>query len=334
MMSAKKSPEELSRLLGVIDHEWGTIGPRFLEANEAVATAAGSAHALCVFSASAALEVILRAKNVGRGDGVIVAAWSDPVDSMTCAVVGAVPEFADVDPETFTLTPETAKAALTPRTRALIADLPGGNPCDAAALSEFCRAHGLLFVVNAADSWGASLNSERVWKYADAAFFDLGAGTLTDVGLAGAAVTDSDELFELLYAYHNCGRPQGDGATLSFDSIMGGDLRIAEWQASLIPGRLSQLPKLLSDRARAAGEPVKLVRGGAASRGGRLIFGDEKALGAAGMNVKKCYPLMSAEPCWSDPYFIKSTGADPEEFKKSFPASERAALAALLCCEE
>ena len=323
---------EREKLLKVLDGAWGTIGPEFLAANEELAAFAGCKKALCVFSASAALETVLRAHNIGRGDEVIVAAWSDPVDSMTCAAVGAVPVFADVDEKTLTLPVSSVETALTERTRVVIADLPGGNPCDAPALSHFCREHGLLFIINLSDCWGTEAGGRKIRKYADAAFADFGDGRLADAGLAGAVLTDDADAFEKYYAYHNCGRPQNAGASLSFDAILGGDLRIAEWQCSLIRSRISLIPERLSEcRAESARvseqiSPVAVVPGGVSSRRGTLVAGEK----IAGLRYEPCFELMSDAPLWNEEYYLKCTGAgetEPGSFPVSRFASENAFLA-------
>ena len=320
------------RLLKVLDGAWGTVGPEFRAAGAEIAAFAGCEKALCVFSASAALETVLRAQNIGRGDEVIVAAWSDPVDSMTCAAVGAVPVFADVDENTLTLSPAALGSALTGRTQAVIADLPGGNPCDAPALSHFCREHGLLFIINLSDCWGTEIGGRKIWKYADAAFADLGDGRLADAGLAGAVLTDDADAFEKYYAYHNCGRPQDAGASLSFDAILGGDLRIAEWQCALIRGQIGLIPERLRECREESAvvaektAPVALVPGGVSSRRGTLVAGEK----TGGLRYAPCFELMCDAPVWSSGFFLKCTGAAGVR-RGSFPvsryASENARLA-------
>ena len=322
---------ERERLLKVLDGPWGTIGPEFLAANESLAAFAGSKKALCVFSASAALETILRAQNIGRGDEVVVAAWSDPVDSMTCAAVGAVPVFADVDEKTLTLSHETVEPALTSRTRALIADLPGGNPCDAAALSRFCRERGLFFIINLSDSFGTELCGKKIWKYAGAAFCDFGEGRLIDAGLAGAVLTDDADAFEKYYAYHNCGRPQNEGASLTFDATLGGDLRIAEWQCALISERIGRVPELLdgclaeSGRVSEKTASVELVPGGVSSRRGTLVTREK----VSGLRYESCFELMCDAPVWMSDYYLKCTGDSVKE-PGDFPVSRFAAANARL----
>ena len=331
MNCKEKTAAEADRLVNVLDGQWGTIGPRFWQANKALADAAGCGWALTVFSASAALETLLRAHNIGRGCEVLTAAWSDPVDAMTVAAVGAVPVFADVDPVTLTLTPETLHPRLTDRTRAVIADLPGGTPCDAAALEVFCRERGLLFFLNASDGWGARLLGKPVWSYADAAFVDLGTGRFPDVGLCGAVLTDREEHYQLYYAYHNCGRPIGDGATLAFDAIIGGDLRVAEWQAALLPARLAALPDVLDDcrrmrdRLAAVADPLPPVEGGACAPFAVAVRRQDDALLDAGWQPAPLYPFMADCPFWQDAYCQKLTGGVTPGSREEYPVSASAA---------
>ena len=322
----KKTQQEADILTAVLPGAWGTVGPKFEEAGEAIAKWLDIGYGLMVFSPSAALETILRSFNIGFGDEVIVAAWSDPVDAMVTAAVGAVPAFADICSETMTLLTRNAAAAVTERTRAIVADLPGGNPCDAKALRALCDEKGLKLILNLSDGWTAKQDGAALVKYADAAFVDFSGGCAIDLGLAAAVVTDDVENHKLFYAYHNCGRPWGVvESTLSFDEILGGDLRVAEWQASLLPGRLAQAAEvdaLWKARSRAAaavlpaGTAVAVIPGGEAAGRGVL------AKGAAGAEV---YPAMHLQPFFTDSYFETLTGTRLSYAPGAFPVSEAAA---------
>lgn len=269
-----KTAQEAELLCSVAEGQWGTIGPHFLNANQVIAKHAGVKHALVTFSASAALETILRGKNIGCGDEVVIASWSDPVDSMTVAAVGATPVFANVSQENPTLTPDAIAQVLTEKTMAIIADLSA----DIAGLSAHCKEKGIYFILNLGDAWGAAQHGIPVHQYADSAFVDMSEGCALDLGLAGAIITDSEEDFPLFYAYHNCGRPMGDGATLSFDEIIGGDLRVCEWQSVMIPGRLAQLEE-------------KIARSG-----------------GKGIAQKSLCVNMAEAPFWNTDYYKKLTG--------------------------
>ncbi len=231
-----KQTEEQNQLRSVTWGQWGTIGPHFLKANQEIASFAQVKHALVTFSASAALETVLRGKNIGFGDCVAVADWSDPIDAMTVAAVGATPLFVGCGTQEGLSVSHLGDLTV----KAVVADYP----CDVAALSAYCKEKNIYFILNLGDTWGAKQHGEPIGRLADACVVDMSQGCTLDLGLCGCVLTDSQEDFDLFYAYHNCGRPMGDGATLTFDAIVGGDLRVAEFQASMIPLQLAQLAPL------------------------------------------------------------------------------------------
>lgn len=253
---------------------WGTVGPRFLEANLALAKTFGTQYALLTFSATAALESILRGFGIGAGDEVIVGALSDPADASVVMAVGAAPRFCDSEADSSALSPFFVRSSLTPKTKAIVADLP----CDVAALRQIADEHGLKLILNLLDC------ADPRASLAHAAFVDMSVGCRVDLGLAGAAFTDSQEDFDCFYAHHNCGRPMGDGATLSFDETVGGDLRIAEWQAALLLCRMedfTSVPLKLCHRF-LPDQPVFAGDYAAKQTGRALSFGREAYPNAAG----------------------------------------------------
>lgn len=340
--------KEKMQLENVLKNAWGTIGPQYIRSSRAIADYLGLRHGITVFSASAALEVILRALNIGVGDEVIIASYSDPIDSMVTAMVGASPVFADVCTDTLTLTCESIGKHITKETKAVIADLPAGNACDAKALSEYCKSQDVCFIINMGDSFRTSFNGISIVKYADVAFADMSQDKAVNIGEGGAVLTDSDELFNLFFAYHNCGRPFGEGCTLLFDEIIGGDFRIAEWQASLIPGRLELVGIVSENRKRMAEEIEKMLEGcfrtiesadgGSSSYSGmlvRFIPDNEKGytfeqaidnLVKQGIHVSGYYRAMHNQPFLSSNYFMKLTGKKAnfcdEDYKNSIEAQK------------
>lgn len=321
-----KTEQEVNILTGVLPNYWGTVGPKFEEAGPAIAKWVGTEYGLMVFSASAALETILRGFNIGFGDEVIVAAWSDPVDAMVTAAVGATPVFADIDEKTLTLTEATVAPRITENTRAVVADLPGGNPCDAAALKALCDRYGLKLILNLDDAWTAKWNGKLMADFADAAFVNFSDGKIIDLGLAAAVVTNDVENHKLFYAYHNCGRPWGvTESTLSFDAIMGGDLRVAEWQASLLPGRLEKLPEIDALCKKQAESILAVLPADAAVAVAEA--GEAAGRGVLAKGVEGCevYPAMHLQPFFKDPYFETLTGGKLNYAQGDFPVCEEAA---------
>lgn len=283
--------QEQKQLLDILDHAWGTIGPKSLEAGKALASYCGVQYGLTLFSATAAFEASLRGQNIGYGDQVIVAAYGDPIESMAVALVGATPVFADIDAETLTVTAETAAAKISVHTRAIIMGLHAGNTAHVKAVAELCREKGLLFILNLSDAFGAEVEGEPAAKFADLSIINMEEGKLLNVGLAGAILCNTEELFQQCFSHHNCGRPLGVGSTLSFDQVLGSDLRIAEWQASLIEGRLEQY----------------------------------EADWKSGKRSDNCYVLMYNQPVWSSEYYKKQTGSLLEYVDADYPSSIQAA---------
>jgi len=197
-------------LTEVLANEWGTIGPKSLEAAKMLSEKLGAKHALMVHSASVALEAILRSSEISHEDEVIVASYSDPIDSMTAAVIGAVPVFADSDFE----------EKITKKTKAIIVD--GDSVKDFYALKAIADRHNVKLVMNLGTY--ADYRAEYKDAFACAVAFPCG----------GAVVMEDESAFNLACAYHNCGRPLTPECTLDVDDILGGDMRISEWQAAVI----------------------------------------------------------------------------------------------------
>ncbi len=283
--------QEKNQLLEILDGAWGTIGPKSLEAANALASYCGLQYGVTLFSASAALEAALRGQNIGYGDQVVVAAYGDPLEAMTTALVGATPVFADIDPETMTLSAETVQPKLTAHTRAVIMGLQAGKTDHVKALAQLCKERELVFILNLDDAFGAKVEDVPAAKFADFSIINMAEGKLLDVGLAGAVVTDSEEIFQLCFSHHNCGRPLGAGSTLSFDKVLGSDLRVAEWQSSLVAGRLEQYDA------------------------------DFKA----GKRSENVCQLMYNQPVWQSEYYKKQTGSLLEYVDADYPNSLKAA---------
>lgn len=343
-IDVKREKAALEKVLG---SAWGTIGPEFVQSGKAMAAYCKTAYGLTVFSASAAMETVLRAMNIGFGDEVIVASYSNPLDSMVTSAVGAAPVFADVCGETLTLTCEQIEKCRTVKTKAVIADLPAGNACDAKSLSAYCRNHHLYLIINMDDSFQTEFEGVPIAKYADAAVADLSQGKALSIGEGGAVLTDNEELFHLFFAYHNCGRPFGEGCTLAFDELIGGDLRIAEWQACLIAGRLQEAERIARQRQLRAEKlieklddsfrPVEGVSGGASSFSGLLLRCRPDSAGVntlqkamarlqdLGVHGAAYYPVMHRQPFFTSPCFIKLTGReslfDDRDYENSISAA-------------
>jgi dTDP-4-amino-4,6-dideoxygalactose transaminase len=310
---------------------WGTIGPKSVSAAGAVAKRVSGKYGVLMHSAAAALEIQLRALEINYGDEVIVASYADPIDAMAVATVGATPVFADIDPAAATLCASSVKAAVTDKTRAVIADAPGGNPCDAETLENLCREKNIKLIINLDDGYNAVLNAKRLAQYAWGTIINFAGGSALYAGEGGAVINNDPAANAACQAYHNCGRAVGEGATLIMGDILGGNMRITEWQSVIIETGLAELDKILDARkakAETALEsikydwlaPVNIIDKGASSYSA-LIFRYNKdknnglAVSAAveelcksGYNACRPWKAMHRQPAFSSPYFQKITG--------------------------
>src|SRR6478672_1213036 len=130
----------------------GPTGPRF---EALLAEAVGAPYCAAVSSGTAGLHLCMRLAGVGPGDEVITSPYSF-VASANCAIYeGATPVFADIDPETLNIDPAAVEAAVTPRTRAVVAVDIFGYPAEYDELIPLCEEHGIALVEDSCEALGA-----------------------------------------------------------------------------------------------------------------------------------------------------------------------------------
>ncbi|MBE0488177.1 MAG: DegT/DnrJ/EryC1/StrS family aminotransferase [Halomonas sp.] len=164
-------------------------------------------HAIAVANGTLALELALRALEVGPGAEVVVTPRSF-MASVSCVVAcGARPVFADVDPDTGNLTAESIEAVLTPRTRAVIAVHLAGWPCDLEALRALADERGLWLIEDCAQAHGAIWQGRRVGSVGDAAAFSFCTDKIISTGgEGGMLLLKDDAAWERAWSYKDHGK--------------------------------------------------------------------------------------------------------------------------------
>src|SRR5437016_8743136 len=125
---------------------WRTPGTRTLEFEQAFAKFHGARHGIAVTNGTAALEVAIAALGIGQGDEVILPNFTFVATASAVLFANALPVLVDVDPETYCIDTNLAEAAITPRTKAIIAVHMGGHPADLDQLKEIASSKGLALV--------------------------------------------------------------------------------------------------------------------------------------------------------------------------------------------
>ena len=201
-------------------------------------------HAVAVTNGTAALECALKAVGIGAGDEVLVPAATFVASATAVLLVNAVPVIVDVDPRNYTIAPPAAAAAITPRTRAIVAVDYGGMPCDMEALNALGRRHDLAIVSDCAHSHGSQWQGVGTGALGDVGAFSFQMGKTLTTGEGGMVLTNDATLAERAYSYHHIGRVRGR----RFDEfhVPATNLRMTEWQGAM---GLAQLTRLAAQTA-------------------------------------------------------------------------------------
>lgn len=150
------------------------------------------AHVIAVANGTVALEIALKAFNIGPGDEVIVSPRSF-VASVSCvSSVGGTPVFADIDPASQVITAETIKSKIGPRTRAIIPVHLAGWPCDMPAIMALAEKHNLVVIEDCAQALGTRINNQPVGSFGHAATFSFCTDKIISTGGEGGMAAFRD----------------------------------------------------------------------------------------------------------------------------------------------
>jgi len=215
---------------------WGTLGPENKAFSEEYAAYCHVRHALPVVNGTVSLELILRALGIGRGDDVILPPYTFTASATSIAMVGAMPVFADIEPDTYTISAKSCERVVTPHTRAVIGVHLGGYPFDVDALKRFADRHGLYLIEDAAHAHGSEWRGRRAGSLGCAGSFSFQGSKNLNCGEGGCVTTNDSALYETLWSLHHNGRRFGDGSFAP--PYLGTNARLAEWQCALLRARM------------------------------------------------------------------------------------------------
>jgi perosamine synthetase len=236
--------EEL--VLEVLRSGWLSLGPTGPRFEAMLADAVGAQHCAAVSSGTAGLHLCMRLVGVGPGDEVITSPYSF-VASANCAIYeGATPVFADIDPRTYNLDPAAVEAAITPRTKAIVAVDIFGYPAEYDELLALCERRGIALVEDACEALGASYKGRLLGSHGHPATWAFYPNKQMTTGEGGAVTTGSAEQHELLVSLRNQGRLE----TSSWlqHGRLGYNYRLDDISAALGIGQLEKLDRILEAR--------------------------------------------------------------------------------------
>ncbi len=211
--------------------DFGGLGANTTALEREIADACGATHGLGVNSGTDALLLSLLAMGIGPGDEVITSPFTFIATGETICLAGATPVFADIDPQTYNLSPEAAEAKITDKTKAILPVHLFGQIADMTRFEQIARAHNLKILGDAAQAIGATHQGKPLGFWGDAntlSFYptkNLGA-----CGDAGMVLTDNDELAEQIKLL----RFHGSGGKGYFHKEIGYCSRLGGMQAALL----------------------------------------------------------------------------------------------------
>ncbi len=242
----------LSQFVGV----WGPDffgGPRVQALEAAWAEYFGTRHAVSMNSATSCLYAAVGAAGVGPGDEVIVSPYTMSASAAAAIVYGAVPVFADIDPDTFCLDPASVAERVTDRTRAIIGVDLFGHPAPWASLRALVAGRDIVLIEDAAQAPGATVNGRYAGTLADIGVFSLNYHKTIHSGEGGVAVTDDPALAERLQLIRNHGEAVVKArGTENIVNLVGFNYRMTEIEAAIALEQLRKLESLVAPRTVAA----------------------------------------------------------------------------------
>lgn len=245
---------DVAALIETLLSDWLTTGPKVPEFERALAAVTGSEHAVAVSSGTAALHAIANALGIVPGDEVIVPAITFAATANAVVFEGGTPRFADVDPKTLLIDPESVRSLAGPRTKAIFAVDYAGQPCDYGALEEIATASGLVLVDDACHSLGAALDGRPAGSLALASAFSFHPVKAITTGEGGAVTTGDEQLAERMRRFRSHGISADHHARAATGSwryemtSLGYNYRLSDLGCALGLSQLSRLQQFVARR--------------------------------------------------------------------------------------
>ncbi|MEO9080282.1 MAG: DegT/DnrJ/EryC1/StrS family aminotransferase [Rhodanobacter sp.] len=209
----------------------------------------GVKHAIATSSATGALHIGMAAMGIGPGDEVVLADINWIASAAPIVHLGATPALVDVLADSWCLDPAAVEAAITLRTKAILAVHLYGNLCDMDALRDIGLRHGVPVIEDAAEAIGSTWHGHRAGSMGIFGAFSFHGTKTVTTGEGGIFVTDDDDLYEKALTLSNHGRARGE-ARQFWPETIGFKYKMSNLQAAIGCGQLERIEALI-DRKRA-----------------------------------------------------------------------------------
>ncbi len=233
-----------------------TCGPKIDELEKLLCEVTGAKYAVAVCNGTAALHLAALAAGFQEGDEVIVSSITFAASANCVLYCGAKPVFADIDPETYNIDPDSVQSLITPRTRGIVAVDFTGQSVRHEELRTICKEHNLTLIEDAAHAIGTKYNGQPIGSIADMTCFSFHPVKTVTGGEGGAITTNDESLYRRLVRArtHGITRTRSemvhptDARWYNEQVELGYNYRMTDFQAALLISQLHKLPKFSARR--------------------------------------------------------------------------------------
>lgn len=248
--------DDIQAVVDVLRSDYLTCGPKIGELERKLCELTGARYAVVCSNGTAALHIAALSAGVGEGDEVITTPITFAASANCALYCGARPVFVDIDPETYNIDPRKVEAAITPRTKAVVAVDYTGQSADLEPLLKICREHNLTLIEDGAHVIGTRYKGQMNGSIADMTMFSFHPVKTVTGGEGGVILTNEEALYQklLLFRSHGITRDRAqmehepDGPWYYEQVALGYNYRMTDMQAALIISQLDKLPVFVKRR--------------------------------------------------------------------------------------
>ncbi len=248
--------DDIQAVCDVLRGDLITCGPKVEALEKKLCEVSGAKYAVAVCNGTAALHLAALAAGITSGDEVITSSITFAASANCTLYCGGTPVFADIDAETYNISPDSIKEKITKNTKAIVAVDFTGQSIQHKEIRDICDEHNLLLIEDAAHAIGTSYNGKNTGSLADMTCFSFHPVKTATAGEGGAIVTNNEKLYKDLYRLRNHGitrdlsqmKHPTDDPWYQEQIDLGYNYRLTDFQAALLTSQLHKLPVFKAKR--------------------------------------------------------------------------------------
>ncbi len=248
--------DDIEAVNATLRSDFITCGPKVAEMEAMLCEYTGAKYAVAVSNGTAALHCACMAAGIGPGDEVITTPITFAASANCALYCGAMPVFADINPNTYNIDPASIREKITDKTKAIVAVDFTGQPVEVEEIRKICEEHNLIFIEDAAHSIGSKYNGDQVGSMADMTTLSFHPVKTVTGGEGGAILTNDKALYDKLMLVRTHGithdeeamSVEPEGIWYYEQVMLGYNYRITDFQAALITSQMKKLDQFVARR--------------------------------------------------------------------------------------